>query len=183
MSCRATSPFKRIDELLNSCLLSQYPYDSSFTVSGGACNQESKCPLNAMQGRDSRQMRAQTPSILPSHSRYATQEFSGVRKCTRCRLQASSYYDQAPHPQPSQNHPHRERIVYFFLSFEALFVLAVPRNSFDLFLRCLPVYQIPVSVPDPKNSQYPTNAIHGLYVRCCLLAFSIFVAMPTRTSL
>ena len=137
-----------------------------------------------MQGWDSRQMRAQTPSILPSHSQYVMQEFSGVRKCTRCRLQASSCYDQAPHhPQPSQNHPHRESIVYFFLSFEALFVLAVPRNSFDLFLRCLPVDQFLVSVPDPPKIQYPTNAIHGLYVRCCLLAFSIFVAMPTRTSL
>ena len=35
------------------------------------------------------------PSCLPI--RDVTQEFSGVRKCTRCRLQASSYYDQAPH--------------------------------------------------------------------------------------
>ena len=137
-----------------------------------------------MQGWDSRQMRAQTPSILPSHSRYATQEFSGVRKCTRCRLQASSYYDQAPH---THNLPRTIRIEKesFISSCPLKHSSSWPYPGTPSTCSCVACLLIKFQsvFQTPKNSQYPTNAIHGLYVRCCLLAFSIFVAMPTRTSL
>lgn len=95
------------------------------------------------------------PSCLPIRDmpRKSFQAYVNVHDAHPKSLPAMT---KLPPPTTFQNRPYRERIVYFFLSFEALFVLAVPRNSFDLFLRCL---------------------------RCCLLAFSIFVAMPTRTSL
>ena len=58
-----------------------------------------------------------------------------------------------PPSLPSLHLPHPP---YFFLSLAPPFVFAVPLNSFDRFFRCL---------------------------RCCLDAFSIFVACPTLTNL
>jgi len=82
---------------------------------------------------------------------------------------------------------HRECAPAYFLSFFAPpLVLAVPRNSFILFLRCLPMVQL-VSL---LQLHYPTSMSTTTStcriaedVRCCLLAFSTLVAMPYRTSL
>ena len=89
------------------------------------------------------------------------------------------------------NHHHRKlhnlfspALVYFsFFAFPP-FVFAVPRCSFARFLRCLPICRQHVSNSndthlDQKSCRKNPRKFH---VRCCLLAFSILFAKPTRTS-
>ena len=124
--------------------------------------------------------------------------FSGARRYTcRCpQKQLRIHHDEEPgepvvveKPPIDSSHDlrsHHQCAPAYFLSFFAPpLVLAVPRNSFILFLRCLPV---PLSACILHTTQTLCH-IHDSVcridcnVRCCLEAFSTLVAMPYLTSL
>lgn len=69
-------------------------------------------------------------------NRYGTSRVSILRLSPRIQ-----YADDMPLSQnaPTHDTPFDHNSFYFFLSLDAPLVLAVPRNFFDRFLRCLPV--------------------------------------------
>jgi len=126
--------------------------------------------------------------------------FSGVRSCcTRCRcpLQLHVHHDKEPgepSPEESPLHPNhdlrrdhcRSETAYFLSFFAPPLVLAVPRNSFILFLRCLPVQSsacVRHHTIHTRCQILNSTCVGENNVRCCLEAFSTLVAMPYLTSL
>lgn len=83
-------------------------------------------------------------------------------------------------------HTPGNRVVYSFFFFAPL-TFAVPRRVFCRFLRCLPIHAVSMLIPNATHRHAQTHGCQPserrMNVRCCLLAFSILDATPTRTFL